>query len=199
MAFIPTPLTAKAAIEYTLFGRTVVNTLWFESALEEEFNTGLCQDVALLLEAWLKDDILVFLSDDIDLTRITVTAQHSNTGAFYNLGIVAGNGGIAGNSASSKLACCISIKTGARGRSYRGRNYVAGIPETVLTGNTLSSIFVGDLVAGYNALLTSIGSSFRWVVVSHYANGSPRAQGVTVPVTYAESINNTIEVQRRRD
>lgn len=105
--------------------------------------------------------------------------------------------------------CCIKKATASRGRSYRGRMYMPGIPQSALVSgdaNTLNSTFISNLLGDTIAFLASIAIShpeLTPVVVSKFSgidsDGKPipRAAGVKTPVT-VYTINNQMDSQRRR-
>ena len=80
-----------------------------------------------------------------DRTTIRCLNSPTETEVTANVGLP---GGIAGDMLPSYCAGIITKKTALRGRSYRGRSYIPGVPETGTTGNAATA---GQL-ALYNAL-----------------------------------------------
>jgi len=199
MAFIETPACAKVAVEWTLFGRPIVNTLWFERADDDDYNTGTLEDLCGLLSTWLQAELLPQLSESIECVRLYATAQHSAFAPFFELPMGNVNGELTGGAMPTKVAMCIAFKSDVRGRSYRGRNYVAGIREADVADNAFGATRIAGVVAAYNALPAAVLNDNIWVIVSHYADNAPRSQGVSVGVQFAQSVNSAIDIQRRRD
>jgi hypothetical protein len=70
-----------------------------------------------------------------------------------------------------------------------------------VTGNTLNAGYASDFVIAYNDLLPGgvfEPDGWRWVVLSRYTAGAPRAAGVAFAVTRALFTDLTVDSQRRR-
>lgn len=198
MAFIPIANCAQVEVRYTLFAQQIENTLYFQHA------TGIApSDLAALgssIDAWVDGTLLVTgLSQDLvyretyctDLTSATAPTDINTT-----------NAGATGSNASPALpgGSCIAIafRTAGRGRSARGRNYISGLTESNVTGNTVGGGMISALEIAYNALLTVPPAGWQWVVASRYTAGAPRVSGVTFPVVLADVSDDFIDSQRRR-
>ena len=81
----------------------------------------------------------------------------------------------------------------------RGRNYIVGLAEDVVSGNSVTPGFAAAVTAAYTALITATGAGpWLWVVVSRYSNGAPRSQGLAQAVNAALLTDTNIDSQRRR-
>jgi len=101
---------------------------------------------------------------------------------------------------SNNVALVISQGTASRGRSYRGRTYHCGIPETF--AQDAVSMFdanrIGALTGWINwwdAMAAVDGSTH--VVLSRYTGNAPRATGVMTPITTV-SANGDFDSMRKR-
>jgi hypothetical protein len=108
-------------------------------------------------------------------------------------------GDLTGEGLPANVALCISFRTPARGRSYRGRNYVAGISE----GDSLNSQVINGigeaLRAGYADIVNYISTTTAdHVVVSRFTSGQPRTVGVATQVTSYVLVDTVFDSQRRR-
>lgn len=99
-------------------------------------------------------------------------------------------------------AVCYSLRTALKGRSYRGRFYLAGVPKENTAGGTLTA----GAITVYTTILTQLlavfgpaGSNGDWrlCVISRYHNGIKRPSPVSTQVT-SGSMDSVIRTQRRR-
>lgn len=198
MAFIPVPATAEVNINQRLDGEQVQNNLYFYNP--SLWSSEALQNLANAIGGWVENFLYPPLSQDLSLVEVVATAQGSAIApqeSYAPVELV--RGGVGQEALPNSVALCISFRTGLRGRSARGRNYVAGLPEGSVVQNTVSQALAGALVSAYNqlpALAASLGCD--WVVVSRYANGAPRAEGVTYIITNAIATDLTVDSQRRR-
>jgi len=197
MAFIPVPGCLQAELRYTLFGQRIENVLYFEASRPDQ---PAMAALALALQAWWVDEIAPFVSVQLVLNEIYITDLTTDSGQTYS-GIIAGGSGgeISDNALPGNVALCVSFRTANRGRSYRGRNYVPGLAETSVAGNTVEPTVVNGLQSGYGALISAAaGAGYPWVVASRYSGGDPRPAGILTRVTGARVVDPYVDSQRRR-
>lgn len=110
---------------------------------------------------------------------------------------------LAGSAGSAPLplnvALCATHRTGYIGRSRRGRTYIPGLDESVVSvGDILGATPRNIVAAAYANLRTNLNTDgLVQVVASFYNDGAPRVsgQGTAVVVT---SIDQYSDSQRRR-
>jgi hypothetical protein len=196
MAFIETPACARVAIAGLLFGRQIVNTLWFSGA--SNYAEGDLEDLSVFVGTWWTTQVLPVVSIDYTVGTITAYDMSSQSGPVFVNNIVAA-GADASPSASGQNACVVTFNTPFRGRSGRGRNYISGIAEAELSANTVSSTVRTQLSVAYGALNAAVQTANNSIhnVVSFYENGVARGTGFKQPVTsYKARIN--VKAQRAR-
>lgn len=197
MAFIPVANTVMAEIRAVLFGQAVENTLYFEHLTGDPTISDM-EDLADYLSAWVTGDFSNNMSLDYSFREIYLTNLTTSTSPTFALAI-SDAGALLGDSLPSSSCICMSFRTAERGRSARGRNYVSGLTESEVTGNTLSLTRADALVDAYGAIPTYLLSgNWEWVVVSRYTDGAPRVSGVTIPVTTVTYADRFLDSQRRR-
>lgn len=198
MAFVPFPTGIQAELRFLLDEQRVENTLWFDAGGTP--TTAQLEDVALMLTAWAASDLLSALSNQISLMEVYVTSQASNTAPTYSS--TAGMpipGGIASVAVPNQCALGVTFRTAARGRTARGRNYVAGIPQTKLVSNTWDTTWANDIRAGYGNLIADAATAgVTWCVASKRFNNADRATGLLRPVTSVALVDYIVDSQRRR-
>lgn len=200
MPFVESPLTAKVAVRYRLFGNDIVNTLWAFNIAEENFDLNTLEELAANVASWVQTSVLPLLSSAISLADITATSWASPLApSFVRVAAPGLVGGIAGECVPSSNCFTITFLTGARGRSFRGRNYVSGIPVSIADENEVSQSWGDDLVTAYEELPGNLASSSAiHVVCSQYTNGAARPEAVVVPITGYRYHDLNIDSQRRR-
>lgn len=204
MSFQPCPDIAKAAIRFRLFGQDVVNTLHFRSNVP--MNPTIVGNIAAYVDGWVSSSLLPALTGAVTYRETTVTDLSEEGGTQVINGDAGGqNGGLfyTGN-LPNQTALVVSFRTLRSGRSYRGRNYLAGWSGTQLEGpNTFLGGVIFGVSSAYNAMLAdlnSLGSSaeYNWVVLSRFLNKEPRSAGLGTPVDRIQITSVDIKSQRRR-
>ena len=198
MPFIPVPNTVQINVVYAMDGQEVENTLYYEKT------TGVsATDLAALVEevnAFLVDQLVPFLGNTIELIRLVgVLLDAADSLLYVSTTGLPFAGTASGPAAPNNVALCMSLRTGIRGRSFRGRNYIPGIPRDLITENTVGAGSVTAYEDAYNGLI-GLGGDDGWqqVIVSRFSGGAPRTTGVTTPVTAAFVVDPTVDSQRRR-
>lgn len=112
----------------------------------------------------------------------------------------------AGTNASAPLpnnvTIAVSMRTGARGRSFRGRVFYIGLPASYLdtTGQSLNSTATTQTLSDWNALLGDVEAGGVGVlcVLSRRSGGVARANGIGTQVSSIVLADAFVDSQRRR-
>lgn len=196
MAFIPVPFTLQVNIRAQYDTQLIENVLNFKKE-----------------EGWLEAEALVFLEDLQTWLAVDIVDRQVTTYAyqeFYATQLDTDDGwtlvhdltGLTGTEAGDGLpstnAAVITHYTNKRGRSYRGRTYLAGIPDGYVVRSTIGSTHVAALTNAFNDLrAVAIDHGAVFVVVSRQHDNAPRVTGVTTPVN-SSVCQPVIATQRRR-
>lgn len=197
MAFIEVPNTLMVEYKMSLLSQFMeITQYWYQAS---EWSEAEAEDLVADLKTWWQTELSDALSNQVNLDAIKYTnleSASSFTGE-YSTGLPV-TGGIASNSLPSNCAAVVTQVTSARGRSFRGRNYVPGIPEANVGGNVIDNSILVSLQAAYDSLiLIGIDHTCAPVVVSRYSGGAPRATGIVTAIrSYVP--RSTIRTQRRR-
>lgn len=196
--FIPFANCAEAVVFGTLASQQVVLTSGVRKG--SAFAGSDLDDIADIFAQWASTQLLPILSDDLTIvsTKVTdLTTQFSPVAVSVSL--LPASGSVSGIPVPNNVAAVMSFATEQRGRPFRGRNYIPGVPSTDLQTTTeFTATFVSDLVLVYQTLGNDLSSAgFDHVVLSRQENGVRRTVGV------ATRINNylgrtPIGTQRRR-
>lgn len=195
--YIPAANTVKAEMVYQGPGGVMVNDLYFMDP------TGWVQEdlgvLAQNLRDWWVTSLKPHQSNQISLNKVRVTDLSSETGGYFEYSTdLPQSGGFASPVLPSNVTAAIKFSTANRGRSYRGRNYIVGLAEGHVDGDTLTGFTVPDFTTAYNALDDgAVIEKGRQVVVSTCQNGVWLTDAVVTPVN-ARSLDNTVDSQRRR-
>lgn len=198
MAFIPVPNVAQVNIRSTLDGQRIENTLYFKHL--SAWSGVELANLASLVRAWWTTGPRAQLSSGLVLREVYAVDLTSANGATATDAVTNDPGGPdTAFRVPNSVALCVSFRTAQRGRSYRGRNYVAGWTVDSVTGNTFNSTKANAIKDAYEDLLVGLNDGeYQWVIASRYANGQPRTTGVWSYVTAVTLVDLTVDSQRRR-
>lgn len=195
--FIPIPNCVKVDLIQQWNGQVIDNVFHFAGAAAwtvEDMYT-----LAATCENWWKTNMAPSLSTEIALVMIKVTDQSSQYGFGIEVAIGGSNSGSVNTpSVPNSVAVAVKLVTNLRGRSYRGRSYVAGIAAGNVSANTLAGPMVTALKEAYEALRDeTFPGDNKLVIASRFTASAPRTTGITTPVT-GVFVDATIDSQRRR-
>lgn len=198
MVFVPVPQGIMAELRFRLDGQRLENVLWFDAG--EAVVPATLVTVGAMLKNWWDTGQQGNTTSQMTLEEVYVSDQSSSTGPTYTY--VTGLP-LAGTdtppSAPNALALCVSFRTATRGRSGRGRNYVAGMPQSQLVSNDWSTTYINSCVGYYNNLIgLAADNGVTWCVCSRFHEGAPRALGQLLPIVAALAVDATVDTQRRR-
>lgn len=197
--FVPVPATALCEIRYTLNAQHCENTLWFLH--DGEPTTEDLDTLAEALYNWWHDELADAQSSDVKFVEVVCTSMDSEeapVGSFAPLS--AAQGSIATEAMPGNVSLSVSFRTGARGRSFRGRNYAIGIPISVVDSAAVTPEYGALLTTAYDQLIgeSDFLAGWTWVIASRRHDNEPRVTGVTSPVTSVLLVDLTIDSMRRR-
>lgn len=205
MPFIPVPDTVEVEVVYELYDQIVENTMYFTQ--EGSWTGPQIVDLLEQVRSHIESDLLPLLSSALKLVRLIGTLLDA-VDAISIVSTVSppSEGGQSSSGLPNNAAYVVTFNTAGRGRSNRGRNYIAGLclVEEV-DANTVTSAFRTGLLDFYTSMMTDLaGSGYQMVVVSRFSGVDsegkpiPRTTGVTNAITSFSTFDNTLDSQRRR-
>jgi len=207
MAFVPIAGGAEAVIHLQLAGQDIENTLWFVSELGTVTATD-CQALGEALANWVDENYLPQLPEAVTGNFIAVRAQDVEGGPGFDVGLLGSAGGIVDDPMPNEVTLAISFRTAGTGRGSRGRNYVAGLPRSNVTGNLVDSALITNLVTAYANINVQVAATGFVHAVMHRFSGftivdgkkvpTPPSAGVAQPVLAYIVADNVVDAQRRR-
>lgn len=199
MPFQPVPDVALITIEGRVDGQLTINDLYFAVS-----GSGIDPvNLATITNAvgdWAANTLLPLLSNQWTLVRARGVDLTVETGPAYEraYGLP---GEVSGEAVPNNVAACVSFRTASRGRSFRGRNYVPGIPNAEVTLNTISNTLINNLVDGYQQLAGAgtFQAGWEWVVVSRKTGGNVRPEGIPSPIITVVMTTPYVRSMRSRE
>jgi hypothetical protein len=204
MPFVPVPNTLQVDVLYLWDGQRVENTLYFEEP--DGWDAPSIGVFLGELRTLISEELMPLLSVSIQFIELVGRLLDTASSVGVVLSVtptISGSNPV--EAVPNNVTYTVSFRTGLTGRSFRGRNYVPGIPNDAVTGNTIEAGFRTGVLAFYDALMAlATVEGVIWVVVSRFSgvdgsgNPIPRAAGVTTPVISVGTADLTVDSQRRR-
>lgn len=191
-------------VNYAGPGGLAQNNFGFECvtnvAGDAQANLGAAFQTALVKSA--SGGLMYAMANSWQSTNLHVQDVKPGTLATYIRSYTAVVGRLAAESLPPQCCSVLSLRTALKGRSYRGRIYLPGLPETYDTAGALTATAVTDIGTIITNLLGVFGPAgtngdWRLGVISRYLNKVKRAVPVITQVTSA-SLDAYVMSQRRR-
>jgi hypothetical protein len=199
MPFVPAPQIVKVEVRATFDAQHVENSFEFDAL--ETVTQPIVDEVTNLVSVWAQAHYFPLLPTVISLNEVVGTDMSDENGFTHTI-TPAGSvtGGRGGAPMPNETTFCVSMRSGSRGRSARGRKYVLGILKDDTSGNSLIGPMPGNFVTAFQELIDTMATEGRpYVIVSRISNGAPRSGGpVYFPVVTAVAVDNTLDSQRKR-
>jgi len=189
----------RAELRFTLMDEQIMNTLWFHKDSGEVASAD-CQTLGEFLADWWSDHMKQLLTDHLTLREVYVRGAERVSGnpEYTATNGLPASGTVGAESMPGNVALCVSFRTGLTGRSYRGRNYISGMNDSVVSGNQFQASFVSNVVNAYGILLDDLPTGFTWVVASFQTNGVPNIPGRIHPVQSILATDTNVDSMRSR-
>jgi hypothetical protein len=197
--YVPVPACAQMEARFTVNGQLVENVMYFR------YFDGSFADLVPTVGGFYKSDIADVLQNSwgphVTLRELYFTDLAAVDGpvATYTTGLPLVGGGVLDEVANG-VALVVCFRTNKRGRSFRGRNYLAGFIETLVVQSQYTNAFVADVVEAYNIFKEDVASQgYPMQVVSRISGGVPRVTGVATEVQEIVNTTPATRSQRRRN
>lgn len=196
MTFIPTPHAVRLVLNFRIGDFAYSNVM---VCTKTDYTQAEMEDLADDMDTYLGTELAGYLND-VNYVNVTAYDIRTSSGAVYVANAAAGSGtGGSGDSVSPALCIVVTCRTAARGRSGRGRQYLAGFGENSITDGLWTSAASGG-AAGYIAARKAVieNAGFTWVIRSIQQDGVIQNPAVTRAVTSYEVRSLAPGTQRRR-
>jgi len=201
MPFVPAAGICEVFIEHNLNDKSGLGWVLHYEKSSGAWGPELFADLGAQLKAWWNTSIKPLVGAHCALTRIRmrdITTANSPIGDYSDGLPIVGTG--SGSPPSNNVAWSIKKNSGLAGRSYRGRVYMLGMTESVITGNLIDTGWGLNVIAAFNDALLLVGgdSDYGMVVVSKYSGGSPRVNGLATDVISFSAADYRVDTRRDR-
>lgn len=199
MAFVPVENVAEVAIRYEWGTSPATNTLHFFK--DEGWTASLLETLTYDVATWWATSVANLVSDTVVIREIYAFDLSTATGPAFSYKPVSE---IKGQGTSptlpSNVTWTVSFRTNKRGRAYRGRNYVVGLTEGQVVGNTVFESTIANYLEAYTDLLspTTITNDALWCTVHRYIGKVPMALGTHEVITNVIATDSRVDTQKRR-
>jgi len=199
MPFVETPNIVMVEIRATLAGQSIENRIMVGALTTP--TTGIVDEIAQLVFDWASTQYFDWLSHDVFLTEVVATDLTVQNG--YQKTVVstpAQAGSVNQGAMPNEVTFCVSLRSGVRGRSARGRMYMLALPHDEVANNTLSGVWVAGFVSSVQILIDTLAAAGRpLTIVSYRTNNAPRSGGpVYFLVQTALAVDNTVDSMKSR-
>lgn len=160
------------------------------------------QDLAEVCWNWWQNNHAAKLPIGVNLREVVCTSQHAINApqvTYAPSTTVTGTG--TGAAQPNEVSLCVSLRTGARGRSARGRWYMLGITQSSMADdNNVSAAYASQCATSLQQLVNDINATgVVAVIVSYVSQKAPRPGGpVYFPITGTQVVDNVVDSQKRR-
>lgn len=199
MAFIPTPHAAKVSIEASLGPATVVNTFYVSKS--DNYSSA---DLAALLgnvEAVWVAYILPLLVTQYSVEDYVAYAQESNTAPVVHRtpGVTHTGAGTPDTVLPANVAMAVNHRTANRGRSGRGRTFMAGFGgDDIDDPEFWKAVSVSAMTSAWTNIRTILASDgHTFCVVSKQHDKVALTQGLIQAVISSDT-DDHIDTMRKR-
>jgi hypothetical protein len=197
MAFVAGVNQAKVNIDMAVAGQPASFGFYVED--ETTLSAQRLDELASLVYNWATTQLYEELSGGTTINGVTLYDMASESAPKSS--IVAGTP-VAGNVGNQPLppnvAMVVTLETGGRGRSARGRVYIPGLDEASWDGDEFSPTAAPNMTEEWDDLQTLLGvAQFRVIVSSSIENGVARPTRLAQPVTSFVAKNKPGSQRRR--
>jgi len=181
-------------------GQTIMNRIYLYSP-QEDWGQAKLTEVAGFIGSWLSVTLAPNVSHDMTWNSIIGTSMEGKNSAQVVVPFVSPVSGThTSGAAPNNVALCISLKTGSRGRSARGRFYLSGVPAAAITRSMAHAEWRDSVQDAFQTLVDDFQTeqAVQLCVYSTMVDKQPRATGLPFPVLFAVVNDDVLDSQRRR-
>lgn len=196
--FIPSANVVKLEMCFNLWDQQTENVFHLKHGSSDP-DTASLELLCAFFKNWYNDGIKGYTHEHmvLRLIRATIMTTQTSPGIEYATGLPIAGTDTTGKELPGNVAVGIKWTTGLRGRSYRGRTYLAGFTTTHVDGNNLTDPDLSVLEDKIGDLIDSMEAGYVLGVNSEFQNGAWLTNAVFTPIT-GFTLVRTIDSQRRR-
>lgn len=199
MAFVPAENVAEIVLQGLEAGQVVDNVINVQ--MPDAMTTTILDALANSVIGAFVANILPMLSNVFQLISVKATdLTTASSPSVTRFPATTAAGAVGGTAAAINAALVLSEATDARGRSFRGRLYMGGMPQSALTdAGAVTNAYRDDFVLKWIDFFDDVedDNGCIHVVLSRETAGTPRTAGVATEIT-TYSANVDLDSQRKR-
>lgn len=200
MPFIPVPNTVSVELLFTQYDVQTECGLFLEFSAPQSL--GELIDLGTRVNTAWEDYLAAVTPGSTDYRGCALRALDTATSPVYEALLGAPVSGMLTAALPNLNTLSLKFSTGLAGRSYRGRVFLPGIPNSnpsIWLGNNVTVAAGAAWVGAWESFLNDCeGIDATHVVVSYVTAGVPRATGVTTAVVGIGFADLMIDTQRKR-
>lgn len=200
MPFVAAPNIAMIEWRCSRNGQNIENRLMVD--MLEEPTAGSLSPLSVLAWNWWENDHATLLSSEVNIREVVCTSLHTQNGPQVTYAPDSTTFGLVGGfELPNEVSLCVSLRSGARGRSARGRWYMLSLTDGQMAGtNDVTAAHATACAVSLTNLITTLtGAGLLPVVVSYRTNNAPRPGGpVYFPITTALVVDTIVDSMKRR-
>jgi hypothetical protein len=183
------------------YGQKLENVFYFKR--NQDIDQAALQALANAVDSWWYSYLRPYMATDVTMWEVyakDLTTENGPTATCTTHQGTAGTKSVTIHLPAS-VTMCISLRTGLRGRSYRGRSYTIGMGDTHISGNTIVAGYVSNMVSFWNLLRQGYGvipADWDWSVLSRRQNKQWLANGIATHITLAMAVDSYVDSRRNR-
>lgn len=197
MPFVPAPNCVQVELRWTLDSQKCENRFFVD--MTEPPSVENMTALSAVVAGWVENEYAPIVNGAITFTEALYTDWTTQLGVQLTqpLSLV---GGTSGTMLPNESSFCVSLRTGFRGRSARGRWYMPPPDQAARLGiNTLTTTYVGLAAGALSTLIDNIiGGGWFMSVVQFRSNNVKLTTGVVRRFSHALAVDNLLDSQRRR-
>jgi len=200
MAFQPVPQGAQFLQRFTSAdgSRFLGANIWNLKFVTTGIDASHLNDAATIIAQTWETDFAPLVPEGVALASIESRSLETEE-APYDLLVVGVPGEVVTPVLPANVTLAVSMRTGATGRSRRGRFYWIQLGESQVGGNTVDTGLLNNIRDACEALQANLaGVGFTWSILSRTTGGALRTSGVLFPITAWGFTDALVDTQRRR-
>lgn len=199
MTLPPRPDVVRTAVISQLHGQDVVNVInWLYPGIVIPDQV---ENVAAAVASSWDLRINPFISFQQTLVRVEARQAVPLSGIGFDFPVVpAAAGDSVSNARNAATATVISLRTGQAGRSFRGRLFIGGTPDTELVNGLVEATYRNNLADAVASFMADVEAAegCQAVVLSYFSAGVQRLSAVATPINSVLSVTPYPAGQERR-
>lgn len=199
MPFVAVPNVMMVEMRTLIAAQNCENRIMVDSLTG--VTPALLESTAILAWNWWQTHLAPSLGATTNLREVVATDLTVINGDQFTYAPSTGVVGSKTPSHPNEVAFCVSLRSGFRGRSARGRFFCGSLGASdMANANELTAGYASDLVLALNNLRTQLeAANTPLIIVSYRSGGVPRPGGpVKFLVANCLAVDNVVDSMRRR-